>query len=258
MKAQKLPTILIVGLMFSIVSLFCRLSDAKIDPQTIAGLWLFDEGTGDTIKDSSSNGHNGKLIGNPKFENGKFGKALSFDGVDDYVNMPFEGSLEIATQITLQAWINHNCTDWAQIITREGMWDVGCIGYVMDLTNAQHLRFQLKGVTSEWTVGNSVIPKNQWVHVACTWDGTTKKLYVDGKLDGSANATGEICDGERKELHIGKGWDPFYKGLMDNVAIFNVALTEEQIIETMAGLKAAAVAPQEKLTTTWAGLKQLY
>ncbi len=207
-------------------SIFCNLSNAKIDPKTIAGLWLFDKETGDTVFDSSGNGHNGTLIGNPKLEKGKFGKALSFDGVDDDVTMPFEGSLEIATQITLQAWINHNCTDWAQIITREGMWNVGCIGYVMDLTNAQHLRFQLKGVTSEWTVGNSVIPNNQWVHVACTWDGTTKKLYVDGTLDGSANATGEICDGERKELHIGKGWDPFYEGLMDNVAIFNVALTE--------------------------------
>ncbi len=45
---------------------------------------------------------------------------------------------------------------------------------------------------------------------------------------------------------------------MDNVAIFNVALTEEQIKETMEGLKAAAVAPQEKLTTTWARLKALY
>jgi hypothetical protein len=172
--------------------------------------------------------------------------------------MPFSGSLEISKEITLQAWINHDCPTWAQIISREGMWNVGCIGYVMDLTPDPKLRFQLKGVTSEWTVGSSIIPKNQWVHVACTWDGTTKKLYVNGKLDGSANATGEICDGERKELRIGKGWDPFYKGLMDNVAIFNVALTEEQIKETMEGLKATAVAPQEKLTTTWAGLKKLY
>ncbi|MBM3240966.1 LamG domain-containing protein [Candidatus Poribacteria bacterium] len=258
MRTLQLSMILTVGLMFSIVSIFCSLSNAKIDPKTIAGLWLFDEGTGDTVKDSSGNGHNGKLIGNPKFDQGKFGKALSFDGVDDYVTMPFEGSLEIAKEITLQAWINHNCPTWAQIISREGMWNVGCIGYVMDLTPDPKLRFQLKGVTSEWTVGNSIIQKNQWVHVTCTWDGATKKLYVNGKLDGSANATGEICDGERKELHFGKGWDPFYKGSMDNVAIFNVALTEEQIKETMEGLKATAVAPQEKLATTWARLKTLY
>ena len=48
-------------------------SDAKIDPKSAAGVWLFDEGSGKVAFDSSDNGYDGKLMGNPKWVDGKFG-----------------------------------------------------------------------------------------------------------------------------------------------------------------------------------------
>jgi hypothetical protein len=90
---------------------------------------------------------------------------------------------------------------FAQFITREGMWNVGCIGYVMDLTNAQHLRFQLKGVTSEWTVGNNV-------------DGV---LEAEGDHDGEPDSVDD-------PLMLGSGEIWPFLGIIDDVGIFNQAL----------------------------------
>ena len=52
-------SLIIISLMLT------SISDAKIDPKTIAGIWLFDEGKGDVAKDISNNGNNGKILGNP-------------------------------------------------------------------------------------------------------------------------------------------------------------------------------------------------
>jgi len=74
--------------------LFVAQSFAKIDPQTIAGVWLFDEGNGDITRDSSGQGNDGKLILNPEWAEGKLGKALEFHGTD-YVEISHSKSLDI-------------------------------------------------------------------------------------------------------------------------------------------------------------------
>jgi hypothetical protein len=61
---------------------------AKIDPQTCVGAWMFDENNGNLAKDLSGNKNDGTLVNGPKWIDGKFDKALSFDGVDDYINLP--------------------------------------------------------------------------------------------------------------------------------------------------------------------------
>ena len=58
-------------------------SSAEIDPATIVAGWLFDEGKGNVVSDLSDNGHNDEIQGTPKWVDGKFGKALEFDGAKD-------------------------------------------------------------------------------------------------------------------------------------------------------------------------------
>ena len=71
-----------------VVSLtFTALSYSGIDPASVVGVWLFNDGTGDTAKDSSGNGNDGILTNGPVWVEGKFGKALQFDGTDDYVSV---------------------------------------------------------------------------------------------------------------------------------------------------------------------------
>ena len=109
----------IVCISLIVISLmFVGQSYAKIDPETIVGAWLFDEGSGKTVKDSSGNGNDGKLEG-PKSAKGVFGKALEFDGKDDYVEVTSNGLGKFDSQTySIEAWFKSNTDpdDSAQVI----------------------------------------------------------------------------------------------------------------------------------------------
>ena len=80
-------------------------SYAALDPDTIVGIWKFDEGKGDTTKDVSGNGNDGTLINKPKWVDGKFGKALEFDG-SSFVDMGNDESLQFDGNVTIVFWVN--------------------------------------------------------------------------------------------------------------------------------------------------------
>jgi hypothetical protein len=75
---------------------------ARIDPESIIGIWLFDEGKGDVAEDSSENGFDGKIMNGAKWVDGKFGDALEFDGADDYVDFGNDERLK-PQQLTVAA-----------------------------------------------------------------------------------------------------------------------------------------------------------
>lgn len=77
----------------------------KIDPETVAGMWLFEEGGGDAAKDSSDAGNDGTIAGPKKWQDGKFGKALEFDGSSVYVEVQANDSI-ILEELTIVAWAN--------------------------------------------------------------------------------------------------------------------------------------------------------
>lgn len=76
---------------------------ADIDPGSIVGIWLFDEGQGERASDSSGNGYDGTLNG-PSWVAGKSGKALEYDATDDYVEIPHDDGLSLQTY-TIAAWV---------------------------------------------------------------------------------------------------------------------------------------------------------
>ena len=77
-----MPNLMLACISLIVLSLmFAGISNAEFDLKTVVGMWLFDEGKGDTAADSSENGNDGKLENSPKWiKNGKFGSALEFDG----------------------------------------------------------------------------------------------------------------------------------------------------------------------------------
>ena len=85
------------------VAIFCFIcvsvvssSWSKIDPETAVGVWLFDEGIGNNTKDSSGKGHDGQING-AKWENGKFGKGLEFNGRQWVRDQIDTGNFKLAT-----------------------------------------------------------------------------------------------------------------------------------------------------------------
>ena len=241
-------SLIIINLIFTLQS------SAEIDSKSIVGIWLFDEGGGNTAKDSSGKGNNGKLMNNPKWVEGKLGKALEFDGQDDYVEVPDNDTLDV-TAITLNAWVKgkaNQLVDGNAIVFKTGSYVLQYWGGVIN----PGVFVSGNWCGSGW-LPSAVIWDNDWHHMALAYDGSTQKFYVDGGLKDSNTACAGKIDITTAELKIGTGNVGFYTGFIDEVAIFNVILSEDDIKTIIAkGLKSiAAVSPPGKLTTTWASIK---
>ncbi len=231
--------------------IFAGISTAEFDLKTVVGMWLFDEGKGDTAEDSSENGHDGKIENGPKWiKNGQFGSALEFDGNESKGHVVV-GDLGLAGEVTLVLWANPS--DAAD--------DDRLISNLSGPTNpAFAIRFQSGAVDIWGKAWKPVIPKfddNKWGHYAFVLDGEGNATgYYNGKEGETVTDTYIFTD-------IGIGatflhqWGQYYSGQFDEIAFFSVALTEADIQTLMKrGLKSTlAVYPAGKLATTWGNIK---
>ncbi|MBM3237974.1 LamG domain-containing protein [Candidatus Poribacteria bacterium] len=254
--------IIISASLFVIVLQFTAQGSAKIDPESIVGIWLFDDGKGAIAEDLSGNGNDGKLMKEPKWVDGKFGKALEFNGTDNYVDFGSGASLDITNEITIVAWtfpsnqtFNHQDIVGKPSAYILGHMDPGVIvrSYIND--------GGWFGVNYSKEFNNYV---DKWFHFAFTYDRSELKVYVNGTLDGKGARGGAIVINKNPVVVAhsseSQGFNAFYKGVVDDIAIFNAALSEDDIKSIMSqGLSRAlgmtAVSHAGKLTTTWATVK---
>ncbi len=230
---------------------------AEIDPQALVGLWLFDVGSGKEAKDVSGRGHNGKIIGDVVWVDGKFGMALEFPGtLTDYVEVESTPELEITDQITLMGWIQTTVTPSADIVGKDDGSDRNYNIHVADSG-----KLFLDGGGRAAMPGTTPIIDSNWHHVAGTWDGDTARIYINGVEEASTPYAGPINTSD-VPVKIGlrgngEGVDRVFTGIIDEVAIFNVGLSEEDVQNLMNnGLgQLAPVEPYGNLATTWGQLK---
>ena len=103
----------------SLTAIFLSIGYA-IAQDDVVGMWLFDEGKGDVAKDSSDNGNDGEIV-DCQWVEGKFGKALSFNGTSSYVEVPHKPSLSVSDdQISIIAWITQRIEgdEWQTIVSK--------------------------------------------------------------------------------------------------------------------------------------------
>jgi len=198
----------------------------------LVGLWHFDEGTGITANDSSGSDNTGTLVNDPLWEVlGKFGSALSFDGMSDYVDC--EKNVDITTAITIEAWIKPSAfTDYDAIVTNFE-WPTDPEGWSFRVMSNKKLvwRAVLSGNSIYSIISNSTMEADNWYHVVLTHDASYTRLYINGSLDKEENPGGTIVN-SGKALKI--GWDDYaaervFNGLIDEVRIWNKALEEPEI-----------------------------
>jgi hypothetical protein len=235
-----------------------NISSAKIDPKSAVGVWFFDENKGKVAKDGSENGNDGRLMGNPKWVEGKFGKALDFNGSTDYVEVADSKSLDIIRDITVVVWLYKRPAGRGTLV---GKWkQVGDVwSYVLydrgEGGGGWRLRWDDQSQTN--LEGPYTFDDNKWVHNAATYDGSEMKVFENGKEIGTIAANKEI-DVTENPLWIGNdGYQQHFNGILDEVAIFDVALTVNEIeaIMTQGLEKTFAVSPSSKLANTWASIK---
>ena len=194
----------------------------------------FDEGSGSVAKDESGHGNDGTIYG-ATWTTGISGNALGFTGEKvSYVGIPTSSSLDIRSAMTISAWINPSkVTSYDRIVAKPHTEFASPHNiYSLIFDNAGHARFE--GCIGEHKTGIngiSIIPLNEWTHVAATYDGSQLKLYVNGNLEGTKDVTEKIC-ANIMPLYIGSNVffsGENFNGAIDEVAIYSRALTSEEI-----------------------------
>ncbi len=257
---------------------FELLTPPTADSDTVA-LWHFDEGSGQSVYDATGNGNDGQLgstsdiddndpswvdsplattlaidsssnenhgtIYGATFADGQFGQALSFDGIDDYINIPDDPSLDISGDITLEAWFK-----------------------ITDFTSNPHMHILAKdnigqrsytiGVNCWWTSGGATPKKpffvvftasavkvvfgkttpqlDTWYHLMGVYTASADelKLYLNGELESSVTSGPSSINVSDADLQIGArqyppvpsyNWRCFFNGTIDEVRISNLART---------------------------------
>jgi len=205
----------------------------------LVGYWSFDEGSGAMAYDTSSCGNNGTLTNGPIWVDGKYGKALSFDGEDDYVNVPNAASLNPA-ELTFEGWFYPlPDTEYQALLSK---------GYASYLSQNEDYEFVWipdgahpahfvvntanNGRTSWYAFSN--VSSDQWHYVAMTYKSGQWRVYYDGQMWERTDVTGDLI-GSSYPLQIGAESEAgrLMKGSIDEVRIYNRALSEEEIMANM-------------------------
>jgi hypothetical protein len=195
----------------------------------------FDSVTGDIVSDASGFNNHGTVRGATS-QAGKIGKALKFDGVDDWVTVADAASLDLTSAMTLEAWVNPSTlTQWHTVLLKESAAGMAYELYAHNPDISRPAAYgtlngALRGVT-----GTAALPTNTWTHLATTYDGTNMQLYVNGALVRSVARAG-VMDATTGPLRIGGNvpWGgEFFAGLIDEVRVYNRALTASEIAADM-------------------------
>jgi hypothetical protein len=209
----------------------------------LVGYWKFDEGSGNVALDGSGNGNTGILENNPIWVDGKYSKALSFDGIDDFVLVQDSVSLHLSSAVTVEAWvylpIGADFSQGRTILSKDA--SNGGTGLNFGICNdAGGVQFGVgtDGVYSP-IIGldtpTGYVPRDVWTHVAATYDGSLMKVYVSGVLCASSSWTGGINTDNGRPLTIGKknfypwSYEYWMNGIIDDVRIYNRGLSQQEI-----------------------------
>ena len=251
MEVIKMKRLTVICISFIIVCLmFAGQSYAKINPDTVLGAWLLDEGTGSITVDASGNDNDGTLINAPKWVAGWSGNALEFDGASSYVDCGNVEALNVDV-FSVSFWCNiPNTQGWNHMISRgsHGAWGVpGSVNWGVMMYDAQEtILFETYNDTS-WAGITTNTTSGEWHHVVATYNGDIMQLYHDGQLAATTGA-GMRLDQSRAFLigarsDAGSGGDPFI-GSIDEVGYFNIVLPLEDIETLMNdGLGVVTVQP---------------
>ena len=224
---------------------------AKFAPPSNTGLvgyWSFDDGAGLSATDFSGKNNTGVFPGgtaNPTWVNGKRGKALSFDGSNDYVNAGKAAGLDLTSTFTIAVWVKSSENSAAKpqgIIVRANYAGFE-YGWMLDKDTANVFHFRGNGSAGTTYTRNdagaysdAAYTDQNWHHLTGVNTGGKNYLYVDGVLQavsateviGSAGGTRPVVIGHRySDLYTteARTWN----GLIDEVRVYNRALSASEV-----------------------------
>lgn len=232
----------------------------------------FDNITDQTVVDKSGNGLDAEIIENTEIVKGKYGDAIHItDDGQDCVNIPSQEKLKIVDEITMTAWIYYQET-WKG---KKVHWiDKGCHWFAVkwgasygigsiDIGNGPEIWLFLGSRNEQGNARRKEfrsphkMGEKKWHHVAGSYDGKTMKIYLDGEVMGEQKQEFDFVGDNNASLWIGcaRNKYAFVNGSIDEVAVWQRALSDDEIKQAMSG-NFLAVSPSDKMATTWANMKK--
>ncbi len=226
-----------VGFALLLIALVALIGGSSISaaPSGLVAAYSFDEGAGTTLIDRSGNGNGGSISG-AGWTTGRTGGALSFDGVNDVVNIPDSNSLDIS-QMTLEAWVRLSTlgNQWRTVVIKEKPKQLVYALYAYTNGPGAAGNVNVNGSYDVYAQTPSLLPTKTWVHLATTYDGTTIRLFVNGEQIATKAQTGKIV-ASNSPLRIGGNtvWGEWFTGLIDDLRIYNRPLSQGEIKADMS------------------------
>ena len=212
-----------------------------IPPPNFSGLvaaYGFNENSGTSATDASGNSNTGTISGATWTTQGKFGNALSFDGSTNWVAVNDSNSLDLTAGMTLEAWVNPaalsgGSSGWRTVILKQQTSDLVYALYGNTDQNRPSGYVYVGGELD--TAGTAQLPLNSWTHLATTYDGSALRLFVNGVQVSNRAVSGNIAQSS-SPLRIGGNsvWGEYFSGLIDEVRVYNRALSQTEIQADMS------------------------
>jgi hypothetical protein len=226
MRKSAFSTVLLAGIAAAIL---ISIPKASAEPNLVSW-WKLDEGSGTTAYDSAD-GHNGTLVNGPVWVNGQIDGALSFDGADDYVNLGNSSGLKPPLPVTISMWIKLN-TGGCPLSLDQPSYGIACFANNDYVFRAFYYDGGGGGSSHRrGKIGTTVLAAGRWYHMAAVIRGQTDmNIYVDGADDGGTyNGTGGDLVYSSDNSYIGRYSTQYFNGVIDDVRVYDRALTAEEI-----------------------------
>ncbi len=254
MKAKTLTLALLLFAGFLVLPMLTQAVE-----EGLVAYWDFNETNGEIASDSSGNGHDGTLLGDPQWtKDGYFGGGLEFDQAGDEVNVPFHEDLNQET-FTITAWANVEPGSGGHRAVVSNRDEPPTAGHIFYAAPNNTWEFWTGDGATPWVaIRGPAVNLGEWDHLAGTFADGKQKFYVNGELIGESDSDPNF--NSRQEFLIGAGANEranheyLFKGIIDEVRLYNRVLGEKEIAAVMES-ESLDVKASGKLAVTWGHLK---
>ncbi len=194
--------------------------------------WKLDEGEGTVVADASGNGIEGTFSGAPVWVAGVHGMALQFDGVDDFVEHPLPAA-EPFPSGTVALWAKAESLAQVQYKSPFTSHYPNTAGLQIDVDGSDPGVYRVNPPGGTTLVFGDVVL--EWVHLTLVWEGTATQLYYNGVPTGSGSLTEQNTTFNQYAIGVNRNRDQWFDGLVDDLQVYERALTEAEILDVMVG-----------------------
>ena len=211
----------------------------------LVGQWKFNG----NAKDSTPYGNNGTVYGATLTTDrkGQVNKAYSFNGTSNHVDTVNSANLNISNEITISAWVNPSTLNKINGIVDKVSYSTWHYGYYLEIISTNKIQFVASNNNSNRSVNSLSNVSAGWVHIVGVADSTSLKIYINGILDNTKIASGDIGL-NTNPLRIGSNYldsARYFSGAIDDVRVYNRALSATEVMalyeEYDSGIQAASL-----------------